>query len=82
MGLELLQTALDQRFSSDQLHEWIRVPAANGRLRAKLFDLGKVLKEQVEENGDLLVEVELARRDFENLQKTEGVLASSDCPVS
>lgn len=75
-GLDLLQTALDQRFSADQLHEWIRVPAANGRLRAKLFDLGKVLKEQVEENGDLLVEVELARRDFENLQKTEGVRAA------
>jgi len=73
-GLDLLQTALDQRFSADQLHEWIRVPAANGRLRAKLFDIGKVLKEQVEENGDMLVEVELARRDFENLQKTEGVL--------
>jgi GTP-binding protein HflX len=81
-GLELLQSALDQWFSTDQLHEWIRVPAANGRLRAKLFDIGKVLKEQVEENGDLLVEVELARRDFENLQKTEGVLASSDCPAS
>ena len=49
------------------------MPAANGRLRAKLFDLGKVLKEQVEENGDVLLEVELARRDFENLQKTEAV---------
>ncbi len=80
-GLALLQTALDQLFSADQLHEWIRVPAANGRLRARLFDLGKVLKEQVEENGDLLLEVELARRDFENLQKTEGVQAEGNGPV-
>jgi len=81
-GMELLQTALDQRFSADQLHEWIRVPAANGRLRARLFDLGKVLKEQVEENGDLLLEVELARRDFEALQKTEGVQAEGNRPAS
>ncbi len=81
-GLELLQTALDQRFSADQLHEWIRVPATNGRLRAKLFDLGKVLREQVEENGDLLLEVELARRDFENLQKTEGVRVENNGSVS
>ncbi|VAX01065.1 Ribosome LSU-associated GTP-binding protein HflX [hydrothermal vent metagenome] len=81
-GLELLKTALDQRFSADQLHEWIRVPAANGRLRARLFDLGKVLKEQVEENGDLLLEVELARRDFEALQKTEGVRAEGNRPAS
>ncbi len=81
-GMELLQTALDQCFSADQLHEWIRVPAANGRLRARLFDLGKVLKEQVEENGDLLLEVELARRDFEALQKTEGVRAEGNRPAS
>jgi len=81
-GLELLQSALDQRFSVEQLHEWIRVPAANGRLRARLFDLGKVLREQVEENGDLLLEVELARRDFENLQKTEGVRAAGNRSVS
>lgn len=80
-GLDLLQTALDKRFSVDQLHEWIRVPAANGRLRAKLFDLGNVLKEQVEENGDLLLEVELARRDFESLQKTEEVSISAQVQV-
>ncbi|MBN4079092.1 GTPase HflX [Beggiatoa alba] len=81
-GLDLLKTALDQRFSADQLHEWIRVPATNGRLRAKLFDLGKVLKEQVEANGDLLLEVELARRDFENLQRTDDVQVASHRSVS
>lgn len=81
-GLDLLQEALDQRFSADQMHEWVRVPAANGKLRAKLFDLGKVLKELVEDNGDLLLEVELARRDFENLQRTEGVQAADLASVS
>lgn len=72
-GLELLQSVLDQRFSAEQLHQWIRLPAANGRLRARLFTLGKVLNERAEENGDLLLEVEMPRRDFEQLQKTEGV---------
>ncbi len=75
-GLELLSGALDERFSADQLHEWLRVPVANGRLRAKLFTLGRVLREQVADNGDLLLEVELARRDFETLQKTEDVQAA------
>jgi GTP-binding protein HflX len=78
-GLDLLLSALDQRFSADQTHEWVRVPAANGRLRAKLFDLGKVLAERVEENGDLLLEVELARRDLEQLQKTEDMLITNGC---
>jgi GTP-binding protein HflX len=78
-GIDLLLSALDQRFSAEQTHEWVRVPAANGRLRAKLFDLGKVLKERVEENGDLLLEVELARRDLEQLQKTEDMLITNGC---
>jgi GTP-binding protein HflX len=78
-GLDLLLSALDQRFSADQTHEWVRVPAANGRLRARLFDLGKVLAERVEENGDLLLEVELARRDLEQLQKTEDMLITNGC---
>ena len=72
-GIDLLLCALDERFSAEQVREWIRVPAANGRLRAKLYDLGKVLKECVEDSGDLLLEVEISRRDLENLQKTEGV---------
>jgi GTP-binding protein HflX len=72
-GIELLLSALDERFSAEQVREWIRVPATNGRLRAKLYDLGKVLKECVEDSGDLLLEVEISRRDLENLQKTEGV---------
>ena len=48
-------------------------------LRAKLFDLGKVLEERVEENGDLLLEVELAQRDLEQLQKNEDVLITNGC---
>jgi len=80
-GLELIKKALDQRFSADQLHEWVRVPASNGRLRAKLFEVGKVLTEWVEDNGDMLLEIELARRDFESLQKTEGVQALDETPV-
>ena len=64
--------ALDERFSAERVHQWLRVPAANGRLRARLFDLGKVLKECVEDSGDLLLEVEMPRRDLESLQKAEG----------
>jgi GTP-binding protein HflX len=71
-GLELLLAALDERFSAERVHQWLRVPAANGRLRARLFDLGTVLRECVEDSGDLLLEVEMPRRDLETLQKSEG----------
>ena len=80
-GVDLLFSTLDERFSAEQIREWIRVPAANGRLRAKLYDLGKVLKECVEDNGDLLLEAELSRRDLENLQKAEGFCLSAEDPT-
>ncbi len=77
-GLDLLMEALEEEFSPHQVREWLRVPASNGRLRAKLFSMGKVLKECVEESGDLLLEVEISTRDLENLQKTEGIRLSPD----
>jgi GTP-binding protein HflX len=77
-GVDLLLSALEEEFRQERIHEWIRVPAANGRLRAKLFSLGKVLKECVEESGDLLFEVEMPRKDLENLQKTEGIRLSPE----
>ncbi|WP_455217122.1 ribosome rescue GTPase HflX, partial [Kaarinaea lacus] len=77
-GIELLLSTLEEEFQQAHVHEWIRVPAANGRLRAKLFSLGTVLKECVEESGDLLVEVEMARKDLEYLQKTEGIRLSPE----
>jgi len=77
MGMELLLSALEEEFRETQIHEWIRVPASNGRLRAKLFSLGKVLRECVEESGDLLLEVEMSTKNLENLQKTEGIHLST-----
>ena len=77
MGMELLLSALEEEFRETQIHEWIRVPASNGRLRAKLFSLGKVLRECVEESGDLLLEVEMSSKNLENLQKTEGIHLST-----
>jgi GTP-binding protein HflX len=77
-GIDLLIEALEEEFCPQQVREWLRVPVSNGRLRAKLFAMGKVLKECVEESGDLLLEVEISPRDLENLQKTEGIRLSPD----
>jgi GTP-binding protein HflX len=72
-GMALLQTALAEHFQANVVRQWLRIPAANGRLRAKLFTLGKVFQECMEENGDLLLDVRLDRRDLAALRKKEGV---------
>ena len=73
-GIDLLLAALAEYFHSERVREWLRLPAGNGRLRARLFSLGKVLNERVDDSGDLMLEVELERKDLEQLQKAEGLL--------
>jgi len=73
-GVDLLLAALVERFQTERVREWLRLPAGNGRLRARLFSLGKVLKECMDDNGDLLLDVELERKDLEQLQKAEGLI--------
>lgn len=77
-GIELLVQALRERFSSARIRDWVRVPAASGRLRAKLYALGKVHRECAEDSGDLLLDVEMSRKDFAGLEKSEGLRLSVD----
>jgi GTP-binding protein HflX len=77
-GLDLLCEALDENFSKAHVREWIRVPVADGRLRARLFDLGRVHRECTGETGDVLLDVELLRRDLESLQKNQLINIASE----
>lgn len=80
-GLELIEQALQERFHREQVREWIRVPADNGRLRARLYALGKVHRECIEDGGDILLDVSLPQRELGNLQKSEDLHFSSDRQV-
>ena len=50
-GLEALREAVDHHFARERVHQWVRVPAASGRLRARLFAAGAVAGERVEDDG-------------------------------
>ncbi len=72
-GIDLLLAALAEYQRTDVVTECLRVPAGDGRLRARLFALGKVLDERIDDSGDLLLEVRLERKDLENLRKSGGL---------
>ncbi|HEB93107.1 MAG TPA: GTPase HflX [Gammaproteobacteria bacterium] len=74
-GVDLLLAALAEYQRTDVVTECLRIPAGDGRLRARLFALGKVLHERVDESGDLLLEVRLERKDLESLRRNEGLTA-------
>jgi GTPase len=73
-GLELLREALAEHFRRELVHGWLRLPPSAGRLRARLFDLGAVLTEQWEDNGDWTVEVQLPRENLAEFHRHEHLL--------
>jgi len=48
---------------------------AEGRLRARLFDLGRVLDEAWTDDGELVLNVDIRRRDLDRLYEKEGLTA-------
>ena len=72
-GLVMLREAIRILCMDENLHQWIRVPPVNGRLRSLLYQQGKVLRECSDESGDLLLEVEITRKNLERIELQEGV---------
>lgn len=68
-GLALLEQALAEFLQRESVHGWLRMPATEGRLRARLYELGAVLDESADERGCWFLEVELPQRDLDRLLK-------------
>jgi GTP-binding protein HflX len=72
-GLDLLRTALAERFGTRLLRVRVALAARHGRARAELFRRGAVLGESATPDGGWDVEVELAERDLADLCRREGL---------
>jgi len=73
-GAELLSQALAEFFHQEQVLKLMKLKPQDGRLRARLFQLGKVQSEQVTAQGGWEMQVELPRKSFERLMQTESDL--------
>jgi len=51
IGLELLRGAIARTLQGERVHRWLHVPAAAGRLRARLFAQGLVASERHADSG-------------------------------
>jgi len=71
LGLDLLLTAIEERVAGAALHRSLRLPPSAGRLRATLYSLGVVRSEQVDSEGELLLEVEIGRQSLNDLCKEQ-----------
>ena len=72
-GLELLSELLRERFVTELVYRRVRLPVEDGRLRARLFELGTVLEERLDLNGEWLLSVEIKPDNLERLCRSEGL---------
>jgi GTP-binding protein HflX len=69
-GLELLREAVAELTGGEMAHQWLALGAAEGRLRARLYEKDAVLGETIGEDGSFSLEVCLPRRELEQLLAT------------
>ena len=72
-GIDLLLKAIAGRVQDDWVHGQVRLPPEEGRLRARLFSLGAVIDEQLDDNGTWLLEVCTSRTNLKRLYRREGL---------
>ncbi len=72
-GIPLLLEAIGDRLRRKTLRRLIHLQASQGRLRSRLFELGAVLNEQVDDEGGWTLELEMAEQDLKRFMKRENV---------
>ena len=72
-GLDLLRTVLSQRFREDHVRGTLRLGAAEGAERARLFDEGAVVEERYDDNGDCWLDIDMTAKDFMRLCRQTGL---------
>jgi GTP-binding protein HflX len=83
-GLDLLEQALGEFFLPDQVQGWLQLPPSAGRLRAALYQTGRILQDVADESGGWWLEVCIGPRELEGLYRREGqkyVLYASREPI-
>ena len=81
-GLDLLKDAIARRLRKRTVHRFIHLEPAQGRQRAKLFELGAVLNEKVLEDGSWSLELKMAEKDLRRFLKHENLAEEQLVPVS
>ena len=71
-GLDLLRTALVDAVGEGRIQVDVTLPAGLQRLRSRLFALGAIEDEKVNDDGSSRLTVDLARRDARELERLGG----------
>jgi len=68
-GIDLLLEAITERVSRQRTIGWLHVNPAQGKLRALLFNAGAVLEERSQDDGSLLLHIDMDSIDFSKMER-------------
>lgn len=77
-GMELLLEALKAHFGKDFVHCWVNLPATEGKLRAKLYDLGVIVNEKESTSGGFALEVSMQKHLLDQYVKDQTCIETID----
>jgi GTP-binding protein HflX len=80
-GIPMLLEAIGARLRRKTVHGIIRLQPTQGRQRAKLFDIGAVLKEEACDDGGWILELKMPEADLLRFLKREKVSADQLEPM-
>jgi GTP-binding protein HflX len=81
-GLAMLKDAIANRLRQKTIKRVIHLEPSQGRQRAKLFELGAVLNEDVLDDGSWMIELKMAEKDLRRFLKRENLAENQLEPVS
>ncbi len=68
MGIDLLYEAIADALCHDWIHCAIKLSPQQSALRAKLHQLGAIIDESIQADGSIIVEIRIARQEYERLK--------------
>ncbi len=74
-GLDGLLDAIRESVGEDRLYGTVCLAPEEGRLRARLYELGAVVAERPQDDGQIAMELAVKRRDYQQLVKRDGLRA-------
>ncbi len=76
-GIELLQQTLIDLFREQMVEGMLSLSPADARIRARLFELGAIRSETVDEQGRFLLQICISRRDLNQFESREQMALES-----
>ena len=70
-GIELLQQAITELLADDMLQGRLTLSPSQGKVRARLFQLGAIQSEEYSDSGDILLDIRIPKQDFDRISKQE-----------